>query len=124
MTDAEQEIIELEKRRCRAIADGDFDALADVLADDYLHVYGTGSYGGKQAYIEGIRRGPRVPIRTNLRVRMYGGDTAILNGDLLNTLNFPDRPTRVVDTYVTQVARRDQGTWRFVSFQITPKRPV
>ena len=123
MADA-QEILDLEQRRCDAIAKGDLVALADVLADDYLHVFGTGTYGGKQGYIEGIARGPRVPVRANLTVRFYGDDTAILNGDLLNTLNFPDRPQRVVDAYVTQVARRDGGVWRFVSFHITPKRAL
>lgn len=30
--------------------------------------------------------------------------------------------TRVVEAMVTQVAQRADGAWRFVAFQITPKR--
>ena len=124
MTDPVQEILDLERRRCDAIASSDLAALADVLADDYLHVFGSGTHGDKAHYIEGIRRGPRVPVRSNLTVRLYGDDTAVLDGDLLNTLDLPGRERRVVDAYVTQVARRDGDAWRFVSFQLTPKRPV
>jgi ketosteroid isomerase-like protein len=119
----EDEIIALEARRCEAIATADFDALADTLADDYLHVFGSGVTGDKPGYIEGIRAGPRAPVRSNLTVRLYG-DMAILNGDLLNTINAPGRPQRVIDAFVTQVARKENGRWRFVSFHITPKRPV
>lgn len=124
MGNTTEEIIALEQRRCEAIATSNLDALADVLADDYLHVFGSGTTGDKQAYIKGIEDGPRVPERSNLRVRDYG-DIAILNGDLLNRLNFPEREPRVVDAFVTQVARRENdGQWRFVSFHLTPKRPV
>ena len=124
MSDPKQDILDLEKRRCDAIANADFDALADVLADDYLHVFGSGAYGGKAGYIKGIKDGPRVPVRSNLSVRLYGDDTAILNGDLLNNINMPGREPRVIDAYVTQIARKQNGKWRFVSFHITPKRPV
>jgi len=124
MTNVADEIMALERKRCDAIAKSDLAALAEVLAEDYLHVFGSGTTGDKQAYIDGIKAGPRVPERSNLSVRVYG-DVAILNGDLLNNLNFPDRQRRVIDAFVTQVARKGtDGQWRFVSFHLTPKRPV
>lgn len=117
----EAEVLELERRRCAAIGAGDLNALSDVLADDYIHVMGMGVIKDKASYIETIRNGPRTPERDNLHVRLYG-DTAVIVGDLLNRIGAPGEPTRIIDTVVTQVAVRSAGRWRFVSFQITPKR--
>ena len=114
-------ILVLERRRCAAIADGDFAALADCLADDYLHVFGGGKTCGKAAYIKTVTDSPRAPERSNLVVRRYG-DAAVLSGDLLNRITPPGEEPRIVDTFATQVAIRQDGKWRFVSFQITQKR--
>jgi ketosteroid isomerase-like protein len=121
MADAVQNILDLERRRCAAIGAGDLAALADVLADDYIHVMGTGTIKDKASYIETIRNGPRTPERGDLRVRLYG-DTAVVTGPLLNRIGAAGQPTRIIDTVVTQVAVKSGGRWRFVSFQITPKR--
>lgn len=117
----EAAVLELERRRCAAIGAGDLKTLSDVLADDYIHVMGMGVIKDKASYIETIRNGPRTPERGDLRVRLYG-DSAVIVGDLLNRIGAPGEPTRVIDTVVTQVAVRSAGKWRFVSFQITPKR--
>jgi undecaprenyl pyrophosphate synthase len=120
MSDA-ADVLDLERRRCAAIGAGDLAALADILADDYQHVMGTGVVKDKAAYIDTIRNGPRLPERGKLSVRLYG-NTAVLVGDLINRINYPGKPTRVIDTMVTQVAVKSNGRWQFVSFQITPKR--
>jgi hypothetical protein len=53
------------------------------------------------------------------------GDTAIINGDLLNTISTPGEAVRVVDAYVTQIAiRQAAGGWLFVSWHITPKQTL
>jgi ketosteroid isomerase-like protein len=120
MTNAQQEVVDLEARRAAAIGRGDFEALAAVLADDYLHVYGDGNTSDRAGYLEQVKAGPRVPTRGPLKVRIYG-DVAVVTGDLLNRIRYPDKPERILDTFVTQVARKVDGEWRFVSFQITPK---
>jgi 5-carboxymethyl-2-hydroxymuconate isomerase len=121
LTSEQKQVIALETRRAAAIANKDFKALADVLADDYLHVYGRGNTSDRAGYIEQVTAGPRVPTRGPLTVRVYG-DSAVLTGDLLNRIKYPDKPEMVLDTFVTQVAHRVNGEWKFVSFQITPKR--
>lgn len=121
VTDDKEQILDLERRRCAAIGAGNLAALADVLADDYVHVMGMGTVKDKASYIETIHSGPRVPERGTLTVRLYG-DAAVLTGDLLNRINTPGREPRVIDAMVTQVAVKSGGRWRFVSFQITPKR--
>lgn len=121
LTAEQKQLVALEERRGAAIANRDFKTLADVLADDYVHVYGHGSASDKQGYIEQVTTGPRVPIRGPITVRIYG-DSAVLTGDLLNRIKYPDKPEMVIDTFVTQVAHRINGEWKFVSFQITPKK--
>jgi hypothetical protein len=120
----QQAVIDAEARRCRAIASGDFIALSAILDDDYLHVHGDGRVGGKVDYIDGVRRAPRVPVRSNLIVRLFD-NTAVLTGDLLNTIDFPDRPQLMIDATATFVLREaPQGNWMFLSGQLTPKRSI
>jgi ketosteroid isomerase-like protein len=124
MTDSTHEVLDLEQRRNAAVAAGDLEQLATTLSDDYVHVWGTGLRTDKAGYLAALRAGPRVHDRKNLVVRVYG-DTAILNGDLLNTISTPGETVRVVDAYVTQVAiRQSNGTWLFVSWHITPKQAL
>lgn len=117
----EAEVLSLEERRCKAIAEVDVDELRDVLADDYVHIYGSGETSGKEAYIQAITAAPRVPERSKLLVRLYG-DIAIITGDLLNRITRPDGEVRIVDAVATQVAQKQDGTWRFVSCQLTARR--
>ena len=123
LSKAQEAVAALEKKRASAIAAADFDALANVLADDYLHVYGGGTTSDRAGYIDQVKRGPRVPTRGQLDIRVYG-DAAVITGGLLNRIKYPDRPEALLDTFVTQVARKVNGEWKFVSFQITPKVTV
>lgn len=120
LTAVQKAIEALEKRRAAAIAASDFDALTNVLADDYLHVYGGGTTSDRAGYIDQVKKAPRVPTRGPLTIRVYG-DSAVITGGLLNRIKYPDKPEALLDTVVTQVARRVGGEWKFVSFQITPK---
>lgn len=119
---AEAAVIALEARRSDAIGAGDLDALAGVLADDYLHVLAPGRVVDKVQYIEMIRRGPRRPVRSGLRVRSYG-DAAVLTGELENRIGTDVDVQRVIPAYCTQVAVRSGDTWRFVSYILT-RKPV
>lgn len=124
MADDKQNVLDLEARRAAAIGAADFAALADCLHDEYFHVFGGGNTCGKADYVEEIKKNPRKPERGELTVRLYG-DTAVVTGDIINRINFADKGLRVIHAMVTQVAVRcPDGKWRFVSFQITPKREV
>lgn len=118
----EEEVIALEMQRAEAIGTGDLAALADVLADDYLHVLAPGRVVDKAGYIEMIRNGPRRPDRGPLAVRVYG-EAAVITGDLTNRIGAPGEPPRVIPAFCTQVAvRQADGKWRFVSYMLTQKR--
>ena len=126
----EQTLVELEEQRCQAIADGDKALLRTMLADDYLHVYGGGLSGNAEEWIAHVTDVPRIPVREHIQVRLYG-DTAVLTGKLINKIRPSDNAAAAaqiggripvkedVHAFATQVAVRQGGTWKFVSFQMT-----
>lgn len=121
ITKEAEELVELERRRGDAIGTGDLDALADVLADDYLHVLAPGTVVNKAQYIEMIRNSPRRPTRGDLAVKVHGS-AAIITGELTNNIGAADAVRRVIPAFCTQVAVRKDGKWRFVSYILTQKR--
>ncbi len=120
-TTTEQEVLAAEASRCDAVAHADADAMRALLADDYLHVTGGGSTMGRDQYIEWVGETTRVHVRHDLSVRCFG-DVAVIQGPLDNHMSTPDGGSRLIEAFVTQVLHREDGTWRFVAFQITPKR--
>lgn len=126
----QDDLLALEQKRCDAIAAGDVETLNAILRDDYIHVYGGGLSSGKAEWIDHISEVPRVPERLEMQVRVYG-DTAVLTGKMINRIrpNADAKPAdaigkRVpikedVQAFATQVAVRENGTWRFCSFQMT-----
>ena len=122
MADDKQAVLDLEARRAAAIGASDFAALADCLTDDYFHVFGGGRVCGKAGFAEEIKKNPRKPERGPLTVRLYG-DFAIVTGDIINRINYSNKPPAVFYAMATQVAMRGQdGKWRFVTCQITTKQ--
>jgi hypothetical protein len=123
MTDdvLDREVLEAEQARCKATREGDLEALKRVLHVDYTHVTGGASVMNRQQYLDWVSATPRRHERHDLRVRRYG-DTAVIVGGLTNHLTEPGGGIRVIEAMVTQVAFREDGAWRFVAFQITPRR--
>lgn len=123
MTDdtLDREVLEAEQARCKATREGDLEALKRILHEDYTHVTGGASVMNRQQYLEWVSATPRRHERHDLRVMRYG-DTAVIIGGLTNHMTESGGGTRVIEAMVTQVARRQDDAWRFVAFQITPKR--
>jgi len=117
MTDKEQ-LLELERIRCKAIGCGDLQTLASVMTEDYIHVYGFGKTSTKQEYVDHIGDVPREPERGEIDVRIYG-ETAVMCGPLINRISPPGKPLDVVSAVATQVAVKRDNQWRFCHFQMT-----
>jgi len=114
----EMEVRQLEARRQAALVALDMEALADMFAEDMIHVHTNGMVHDKAAILGHIRsRAQFVAVeRRNLVVRVYG-DTALLTGDLINSLRIAgEEEPRIMKAFATQVMRRTDGVWRFVSF--------
>lgn len=116
----QQQLEDLEKQRLAAISKGDAQALASVLADDYMHVHSSAKVEDKAAFIKTIIERPRQTTRGPLTIRVYG-DTAVIMGEQVNTSVAADKTVTTTTYMATQVARRNQGRWQLVSMQVTPK---
>jgi hypothetical protein len=118
-SDVVTELERLEQARCTAISQGDWDALADLLLDDYLHTHSTGVVQDKPTYVQHVKGRPRTTTRPGVRVRVYG-DAAIMNGRQINTFAEDNRPP--VQNEVLQVWVRTDRGWKLAAFQSTSSR--
>jgi ketosteroid isomerase-like protein len=116
-TDERGALLDLERRRCAAIEDGDVAALQLMLADDYVHVHMSGKIDDREEHLRAVERSPRKPIPGETLVRIYG-DLAVVTGHLHNHLAGPDQV--VNKTYCHRIAAKRDGQWRFVSVHLTP----
>jgi ketosteroid isomerase-like protein len=118
---AREQIVAAEHERCDAINQGDAHKLGELLAEDYVHVHGTGKVDTKAGFIANIVEHPRRTERGELTVRVYG-QVAVVTGEQYNYIPSTEpsaAPTRTTNV-VTQVVRYSNGRWQFISFQLTP----
>jgi len=118
---ARAQIVAAEQERCDAITHGDAHKLGELLAEDYVHIHGTGKVDSKAGFIANIVEHPRRTERGDLTVRIYG-QMAIVTGEQYNYMPSTEpttTPSRTTN-YVTQVVRYSNGRWQFISFQLTP----
>lgn len=118
MSGLEQEVAELERRRCASLAALDAHALGETLADDYLHCHATGVVHAKDELIRHSMAKPRriEPRKPAIQIL---GDVAVLTGPMVNVTSDAGGELTRTRLYVTQVARREPDGWRFVCFQAT-----
>jgi ketosteroid isomerase-like protein len=83
-----QEITRLEKRRCDALTSGDVAALAALMAEDLVHIHGSGQMDGKTAYLDGVANKFTFHSieRGELKIRDYG-NLVVVNGPLKQTVS-------------------------------------
>jgi hypothetical protein len=92
-------------------------ALLDLLGDDHVHVLANGMMTDKAGAAASLRSVPRVVEPREPAIRIYG-DTAVMTGAQVNHERINNEP-RIIKLFVTQVARRIDGRWKFVSMQAT-----
>ncbi|MGC3983134.1 MAG: nuclear transport factor 2 family protein [Steroidobacteraceae bacterium] len=116
----ETQLLALEAQRGEALVGRDGATLAQLFADDLVHVHTTGIVQNKAEVINhALQVLHFVEItRQNLSIRFYGDDVAIMNGGMINTMHLYATPEKVLTTEarVTQVWVRKDATWQQVSF--------
>lgn len=112
---AKSAISTLEAQRCELISQGDIAGLAELLADDYVHVHATGRADDKAATLKSFERSPRDCSRGELNIRVYG-NVAVITGPQFNLMRPPGGLPEKIVLNVTTVARRGEEGWRLVSF--------
>jgi ketosteroid isomerase-like protein len=111
-------LIALESRRCDAINRKDWDVLAAMLTDDLVHVHANGLTQDKAAYLQHVSSRPRRTERRDLVVRLHG-DTAVMTGKLINTVDGAEATSDAPALAAMQVWVRNGDTWQQAAFQAT-----
>jgi ketosteroid isomerase-like protein len=115
------ELDAVERRRRQALIDVDLDTLDELFDDTLVHIHAPGVVHNKTQLLEhtATRRAYLDITRGELVIRIVG-DVAIVTGPITNRLRTADGGERTLAGVATQVLRRDERGWRFVTFQMTP----
>lgn len=115
-------VLDLETRRHQALIAVDIAALDDMFDDNLVHIHAPGLTHTKAQLLAHVAtRRPYLETRRGELIIRVIDDVIIMTGPLTNRLRSPDGGERTIGGVVTQVLRRDDaGTWRFLSFQMTP----
>jgi hypothetical protein len=117
-------ILNVENRRRVALVSVDLDELDRLFAEDLIHVHSTGLVHTKFELLRHIekKRAFLAIDRGELQVRL-AGDVAVVTGTMTNRMRAKDGNGEILlHGFVTQVLRRFELGWRFISFQLTPIR--
>jgi ketosteroid isomerase-like protein len=114
--DVTREVLAAEQRRCAAIAAEDWDALDDIVADDFVYTHSVGTTEDKPSWIAGIKTRRRAIEHEGLSVRSFG-DVALLSGSSVYRYAEPFRGDShygaILD--VLQVWVRRSSGWQIVA---------
>lgn len=113
----EAELLQLEERRIAAMNDANPEVLLALLHDDHVHVMANGMITDKRGAAESLRSIPRTVEMRTPKVRIYG-DVAVMTGPQVNHEQVNGQPM-TIELFVTRVARRVDGVWKFSSMQAT-----
>ncbi len=110
----------LELKRLERLVSGDYDALADLLADDLVYTHSNARVDTKESYLAPLRAGTTRYVEyvpSELNVRVYG-TTAVLVGRA-QTRALVSGEERRNDLRFTNVWVFRDGRWRMVAWQST-----
>lgn len=113
-------LMALEERRAAAMGNLDVGALADVLDDDMLFVHTTGRTETKAQMLAALGAGTRRFYEFEPHMATGWGDIARLAGATRIEVAPPDGSRRAMHVFMTRIARRQGGVWRFVSIHASP----
>jgi ketosteroid isomerase-like protein len=104
----QEEVARQEEQRCNALISGDTDRLATMIADDLIHIHGTGQVEGKVQYLEGLRTKYRFR-----RVDRTYGSVVIVTGPILLSFSISEIDGELdAQGLLTQIWTRKDSVWR------------
>ena len=114
--------LDLERRRQAALLVVDLPALAQMFAEDLVHIHSVGLVHDKAALLAHIeaRRGFAAIERGPLEIRVLGDDAAVITGSICSSMRAPDGSHSALRGMVTQIVCRNAAGWQFTHFQLTP----
>jgi ketosteroid isomerase-like protein len=113
-----EELMRLDRAIDDAATAGDWDALEQLLAPDFVYTHSTGAEEAREVWIEGLRRltGQRDRVAQPAKAELHG-DVAVVMGDL-DIVWHTDR-ANAYNRYV-RVYRHADGAWRAISQRTVP----
>lgn len=120
---AEQEVLQVEQARVRALLAADVAALEALLGDDLLYVHAGGWAQTRKEFLESIRKGELKydsMQHHDVRVRVYG-DAAVLTGRSAVGVRSARRQMQLLEMEIlfTAVYAKSGGHWQLVVWQST-----
>jgi ketosteroid isomerase-like protein len=118
----EAEITAIDKSWGEAYASCNVKAWESLLAEDLVFIHNSGAADDKARQMKSIADCGIATLNSAVtKVRIYGGDTAIVQGNMQGSLKGRDFKFNLV---YTRVYIKQQGTWKLVSHQSTdaPKK--
>lgn len=115
-------ILELEKRRFRAMRDGDVDVLDALCADELFFMHSNATRDTKSSLLGKIQN---QELRCTELVHhlendvVVVGDTAVATGQVSGTVYVHEHPIEL-RTRGLAVWARHRGHWRLIAYQSTP----
>ena len=125
-TEMKQQILDLEERSRLAASKNDPSFLTQYATGDYLVIAPDGSTMTKkqaiQAMISGDIHYRSLDFINTPVVRIYGGNTAIVNGEASRMLTNFGQPVSGTFRFTRVWIKQDSG-WKIAFFQVTPEQP-
>jgi ketosteroid isomerase-like protein len=125
-TAMQQQILALEEQSRLAASKNDPSFLNQYARDDYFVIGPDGSIMTKsqavQAMISGDIHYRSLDFINAPKVRIYGGNTAIVNGEASRMLTDFGQPVSGTFRFTRVWIKQDSG-WKIAFFQVTPEEP-
>ena len=120
--DPAEQVRQLETQYGEALIKKDIATLQRIWSDDYQFINGSGALLNKAQRLENVRSTQteiRAVQETDVRIRLVGGNTAVLTSHLVLTARYSGQEASG-EYRNTAIWVKNQGSWQMVSNQITP----
>jgi ketosteroid isomerase-like protein len=116
-----EELLAADEARYQALYAQDAAALADMLADGYLHTHANGKTDDKPAFLDSIRaaRYRFVLAQRSAQTVRAAGSTALLSGLTDTTIEAAGQTRTLRNAFVTVWVRQPGHSWQLLHWQAT-----
>lgn len=115
----EDQVLQAEKSRFKAMVDGDHQSLEQIIHPDLVYIHSNGEVDTKETFISGIRDGSRKYDDITMdesQVRVYG-EVGIINSKCTYHRTTPEGRANNLSLFYTSVYAMIEGRWQHVSWQ-------
>ncbi len=113
-------VLRADEARLYTTTTGQFDALADLLADDCLYTHSNGQAQTKKEFLAALASGAfrydSLRYEQPPQVRLFGGETAVVTGTMRVEAESKAGGKASLHLVVTSIYVAQRGQWRLASY--------